>query len=60
MSDIPFYQTRMGHRFYEHTAPQLVRQLTRLNDLLELLVREPERSVPDEEEEEQPQRESAG
>ena len=58
MSDIPFYQTRMGHRFYEHTVPQLVRQLSRLNDLLELLVREPG-SVPDDEEE-QPQRESAG
>jgi len=30
-----FHQTRMGQRFYEHTAPELVRQLTRLNDLLE-------------------------
>lgn len=31
----PFHQTRMGQRFYEHTVPELVRQLTRLNDLLE-------------------------
>lgn len=25
----------MGHRFFEHTMPELVRQVTRLNDLLE-------------------------
>lgn len=31
----PFHQTRMGQRYYEHTVPELVRQLTRLNDLLE-------------------------
>ena len=35
MSDIPFYRTQMGHRFFEHTVPELVRQLTRLNDILE-------------------------
>ena len=35
MSGVPFHQTRMGQRFYEHTMPELVRQLTRLNDLLE-------------------------
>lgn len=31
----PFHMTRMGQRFYEHTMPELVRQLSRLNDLLE-------------------------
>lgn len=38
MSEIPFYKTRMGHRFYEHTVPEMVRQLERVNDLLERLV----------------------
>ncbi len=33
-----FHKTRMGNRFYEHTMPELVRQLERLNDLLERLV----------------------
>ena len=33
-----FYQTRMGVRFYEHTMPELVKQLERLNELLERLV----------------------
>lgn len=35
MSDTPFFRTQMGHRFFEHTMPELVRQITRLNDLLE-------------------------
>lgn len=30
-----FHETRMGQRFYERTMPELVRQLERLNDLLE-------------------------
>ncbi len=38
MSEIPFYKTRMGHRFYESTMPALVKQLERLNELLERLV----------------------
>lgn len=38
MPDIQFFQTRMGQRFYESTLPELVRQLTRLNDLLARLV----------------------
>lgn len=38
MPDIQFFQTRMGQRFYESTMPELVRQLTRLNDLLERIV----------------------
>ena len=35
MSDAHFFRSTMGHRFFEHTMPELVRQLTRLNDLLE-------------------------
>lgn len=35
MSGVPFHSTRMGQRYYESTLPELVRQLTRLNDLLE-------------------------
>ena len=34
MSETPFYNTRMGHRFYESTMPALVKQLERLNELL--------------------------
>ena len=35
MTDIPFHVTRMGQRYYEHTLPELVRQLERLNENLE-------------------------
>ncbi len=38
MSETPFYNTRMGHRFYESTMPALVKQLERLNELLERLI----------------------
>ena len=38
MPDIQFFQTRMGQRFYESTLPELVRQIKRLNDLLEKLL----------------------
>ncbi|NNB90010.1 hypothetical protein [Corallococcus exiguus] len=38
MTDPAFFQTHMGQRFYEGTMPQLVRQMTRLNDNLERLV----------------------
>ncbi len=43
MSETRFFQTRMGHTFYEHTVPELVRQLARLNELLERLVAAQER-----------------
>lgn len=35
MSEVPFHSTRMGQRFFEHTMPELVRQLLRLNENLE-------------------------
>ncbi len=38
MSETPFFKTRMGYQFYERTMPALVKQLERLNDLLERLV----------------------
>lgn len=44
MSDAPFFRTQMGHRFFEHTMPELVRQITRLNDLLERVL--VERTAP--------------
>jgi len=46
MPDVQFFQTRMGHRFYESTLPELVRQLARLNDLLERLVARIEAATP--------------
>ena len=45
MTDIPFHATRMGQRFYEHTAPELVRQLSRLNENLERLIEAAETKV---------------
>lgn len=45
MSDVPFYRTQMGHRFYESTAPSLVRELARLNDNLERLLELAERDA---------------
>ncbi len=38
MSETPFYKTRMGQQFYDATMPALVKQLERLNELLERLV----------------------
>ena len=44
MSETPFYRTRMGQAFYERTVPELVKQLGRLNDLLERLAVKRERA----------------
>ena len=38
ITGVPFHNTQMGRRFIEHTMPEMVRQLTRLCDLLEKLV----------------------
>jgi hypothetical protein len=38
MSDVGFHETRDGRQFYCVTMPELVRQLTRLNDLLALAI----------------------
>jgi len=47
MTSVPFHQTRMGQRFYEHTMPELVRQLTRLNENLESVIASQDESQPD-------------
>lgn len=47
MSETPFFRTRMGMRFYEHTMPELVKQLERLNELLERLVDQRNRDARD-------------
>jgi hypothetical protein len=47
MSEVPFYMTRMGRRYYEHTVPELVTQLARLNELLERLTERLEKHDPD-------------
>ncbi len=49
MSDVPFYRTQMGHRFYETTVPSLVHEFSRLNDNLEHLLKELERRAQAEE-----------
>ena len=50
MSETPFFKTRMGHQFYERTMPALVKQLERLNELLERLVDQQERTTQSEKE----------
>lgn len=51
MSDPQFFQTRMGRQFFEHTMPEIAKQLTRLNELLQQLIeresRRDERHHPD-------------
>lgn len=49
MSGPEFFQTRMGVRFFEHTIPELVKQLTRLNDVLESLAQDKKQEEQDEE-----------
>ena len=50
MDDVPFYKTRMGHQFYDRTMPNLVKQLERLNDILDRLVDRQERTAQSEKE----------
>ena len=39
MDHIPFYKTRMGEKFYCKTVPDLIRELERLNTVLERIAR---------------------
>ena len=39
MNEVPFHLTKMGRDFYDRTLPEIARQLARLNDLLDQLVR---------------------
>ncbi len=43
MSEPQFFQTRMGRMYYEHTLPEIARQLARMNELLQRLAEELER-----------------
>ena len=38
MDYVPLHKTRMGEKFFCKTMPDLIRQLERLNDVLERLV----------------------
>ncbi len=42
MDYAPFHKTRMGEKFFCKTVPDLIRQLERLNELLERLVKQSE------------------
>ena len=35
MNEPQFFQTRMGQQFFERTMPELVKQIARMNELLE-------------------------
>jgi hypothetical protein len=48
MSDVQFYETRVGRQYFEVTMPELVRQLHRLNDLLALAVEIADRKAREE------------
>jgi len=48
MSETPFYMTKVGRLFYEATVPELIRQITRLNDLLAVIVERLEPQKPGE------------
>ena len=48
MSEVRFFQTRMGQQYYEVTLPNLVREVHRLNDLLALAVEMLEKLSEDE------------
>lgn len=38
MTGPQFFQTHMGRRFYEHTMPELVKQVARVADALEAVL----------------------
>ena len=40
MDYAPFYKTRMGGKFFCKTVPDLIRQLERLNDVLERIAQQ--------------------
>jgi len=44
VSEYPFYVTQMGRTFYEHTVPEIVFQLSLLNDNIERLAEAVEHS----------------
>ena len=55
MSEVPTILTRMCARFFEHTAPELVKQITRIADALE---RTPDAELEQTDEPETPDKEN--
>ena len=47
MSEIQFFQTRMGKTYYENTLPNLIREIHRLNDMLALNLEMMEKKTKD-------------
>ena len=47
MSEVQFFQTKMGRQYYDVTLPNLVREIHRLNDLLALAVELLEKKTKD-------------
>jgi hypothetical protein len=43
---IQFWQTPMGHRFFEATLPELIKQISRVADALEALLVQRGRGEP--------------
>jgi ElaB/YqjD/DUF883 family membrane-anchored ribosome-binding protein len=50
MHNIPFHHTAMGRDFFDRNIPMLVRQLTRLNDNLEKLIKQKADTLDEKEE----------
>jgi len=48
VSEVPFYQTKIGRQYYDVTLPNLVREIHRLNDMLGLAVELMEAKTPKE------------
>lgn len=46
---LEFFQTRMGQRFFESTAPSIAQELSRLNDNIERIIALIEREKPKQE-----------
>ena len=42
MNETPFFKTAMGRDFFDRNVPALLKQLTRLNDNLEKLIKQNE------------------
>jgi hypothetical protein len=46
VSDVPFHRTVIGHRFFEHQLPEMIRQLARIADQLERLHKATDKPQP--------------
>jgi hypothetical protein len=48
-SETPFFKTAMGRDFFDRNVPQLVKELKRLNDNLEKMIKQSEPTIRNEE-----------